>query len=42
MIPAGKVLRPKVTNGARVTARAVVKDGALTLRRVVVTQRAVA
>jgi hypothetical protein len=42
VIPAGKVLRPKVANGARVTARAVVKDGALTLRRVVVTQRAVA
>jgi hypothetical protein len=42
VVPAGKVLRPRVANGARVTAWAVVKDGALTLRRVVVTQRAVA
>jgi hypothetical protein len=42
VIPAGKVLRPKVKDGARVIAWAVVKDGALTLRRVVVTQRAVA
>jgi hypothetical protein len=39
-IPAGKVLRPRVVNGARVTAWAVVKTDALTLKRVVVTQRA--
>ena len=42
VIPAGKMLRPRVANGARVSAWAVVKNGALTLRRVVVTQRAVA
>jgi hypothetical protein len=42
VIPAGKMLRPRVMNGARVTAWANVKNGALTLRRVVVTQRAVA
>jgi hypothetical protein len=41
-IPAGKVLRAKVQDGARVTAWAVVTDGVLTLKRVVVTQRAVA
>ena len=41
-IPAGKMLRAKVQDGARVTAWAVVKDDVLTLRRVVVTQRAVA
>ena len=41
-IPAGKVLRAKVQDGARVTAWAVVKDDVLTLKRVVVTQRAVA
>jgi len=42
VVPAGKVLRPRVANGARATAWAVVKNCALTLRRVVVTQRAVA
>ena len=39
-IPAGKVLRAKVQDNARVTAWATVKNGELTLRRVVVTQRA--
>jgi len=42
VIPAGKTLRPRVANGARVTAWAVVKNDVLTLRRIVVTQRAVA
>ena len=42
VIPAGKVLRPRVMDGARVTAWAVVDNGVLTLRRVVVRQRAVA
>jgi hypothetical protein len=38
--PAGKVLRATVQDGARVTAWATVENGELTLRRVVVTQRA--
>jgi len=41
-IPAGKMLRAKVQDGARVIAWAVVKNDVLTLKRVVVTQRAAA
>jgi hypothetical protein len=40
-IPAGKVLRPSVADGAFVAANAVVVDGALTLKRVHVLSKAV-
>jgi hypothetical protein len=41
VIPAGKVLRAKVTDGAFVSAKAVVTDGVLTLKKVKVLSKAV-